>query len=182
MKKLLLLLLLSPLCSLAQIAETDKTTGQYVVYQVFTTDKEPVYILSKAKQWIAYFYNSPKDVMQLEMSDQITGKGLKTLSTSVFGYYTVQMKYSFSIKVKEGKYMIELYNIRYSSPQPGYYDYSAESRISDANLWNGSSKDIELNQELKSKTMWAFKEIAGSLSNYILKEDEPQSQGARQGW
>lgn len=91
----------------------DSTTGKITLSEVLKvegTNQDQLY--SRAREWFVHTYKSADNVLQMDdkQAGKLIGKGWNPLR-----YNTVQMWYTFSVYLKDGRYKYEISDIHYKS-------------------------------------------------------------------
>ncbi|MDQ3073808.1 MAG: DUF4468 domain-containing protein [Bacteroidota bacterium] len=157
----------------AQEIKVDPISQKVIFKEIIKADSIPASeLFIKSKEWISSYFNSAKAVIQIEDKEagKIIGKAYNVIETSVFGYKAVQLHYTFAISIKNGKLKAEITDITYESP--GYYQYSAEERITDEKINTGSKKDVQLNIDLKNQTILTVNKLIASLEQFVLTKSD----------
>lgn len=194
MKKILLLLILFPIVTLAQSKEKstlnlkdaiqiDKETNKVVFEEVVSVDstisKTELYF--RAREWFANTFKSANDVIQMDDKEagKIIGKGTKQYTTSfVINIYQNILYYTVNISVKDGRYKYIISNFKTSQlpsyhggvSMPGYQEMPIETIIlgNDAFKKNGEYKASSRDHALAVVT--TSSQIIGTLKEAMNKK------------
>lgn len=179
----LFLLVTSLFCQLPVIFPRDND-GKIHFKDIITVDsihKDELYI--RARQFITVYWNSAKDVTQMDDKDAgiIITSGFTDIQFSIIGFsYVDHLYYTLKISVKDGKYMVEIYDLflqaASSRENPNPLKRPAEQEFTESYFYKGNKgkpKDFmeEKRKRIQSIVDKTFKSLNKEMNKAVSNTD-----------
>jgi hypothetical protein len=170
MKKLILLISLG-LISLASWGQSmPKNTNGKIEYteviEIPNTSQKELY--NRAKKWFVKTYKSPKDVIQVDTEDGISGFGaLEILIKNAIAGSTINGKYSIQVDFKDNKFRYSFTNIYYLLSGAEFTTEKIQE-FADKRTAKGKEPMNEHKQYIEQTNQY-FKDLATSLKKYLIE-------------